>query len=148
MMYMNYMGMIWVRMCNLQTLKNHLNPWRNRKQLKVMFMKLAAVIERIPNFGGASYEDTAGTSGVWIRNIRGEGVASTSESTTVLKNHRSESPLWIARLNCHWLYDVIWATCLNWINMNRSMLVFKRNASMFWVQRVFEMPTNHADAHP
>ena len=29
----------------------------HRAEQKVMFMKLASVIERIPNFGGVSYED-------------------------------------------------------------------------------------------
>ena len=29
----------------------------HRNEQKVMFMKLAAVIERIPNFGGISYEE-------------------------------------------------------------------------------------------
>ena len=32
----------------------------HRNEQKVMFMKLAAVIERIPNFGGISYEENVG----------------------------------------------------------------------------------------
>ena len=49
-------------------------------ELKVMFMKLAAVIERIPNFGGASYEDSTGTS----RLTQGSRGVTFPESITVL----------------------------------------------------------------
>ena len=47
-----------------------------------MFMKLAAVIERIPNFGGASYEDSTGTS----RLTQGSGGVTFPESYHRLLN--------------------------------------------------------------
>ena len=70
-------------MFKLQTKKKQKIIWIHDGiygELKVMFMKLAAVIERIPNFGGASYEDSTGTS----RLTQGSRGVTFPESITVL----------------------------------------------------------------